>query len=125
MTEVRFTFNTIEELADFLRRVTRGPSMVPMPAPVSSEEMAAEQGTENPAPGDRAPLYIETQEDAAPSVTVQDLQTLGRKLAATGHGAQVQEILRKHNAKLLSRIPADERADAYAEMQEVLQHAAD
>ena len=125
MTEVRFTFNTIEELADFLRRVTRGPSMAPMPAPVSSEEPDAEQGTENPAPVDRALVRIETQEDAAPSVTVQDLQTLGRKLAATGHGAQVQEILRKHNAKLLSRIPEDERADAYAEMQEVLQHAAD
>lgn len=73
------------------------------------EEIAAVEPAENePA-----------QEPEQPTVSLQELQTLGRKLAAAGKGTAIQDILKRHNVKLMSKIPEAERAAVYAEMQEV------
>ena len=52
-----------------------------------------------------------------PEVTVADLQAVGRKLAVAGKGAVVQRVLAQYGVKLISRIPADKRAEALAAMQ--------
>ena len=85
---------------------------VTKPKQPTVEEIAeVEQAQDEPAQ--------EEPEETAPEVTLQDLQTLGRKLAAAGKGASIQAILKKHGVKLMSKIPESERAAAYAEMQEV------
>lgn len=82
-------------------------------APVESAEPAELSETapweETPAPSD----------EDAPIVSLQELQTLGRKLAAAGKGAAIQAILKKRGVTLLSKIPEAERAAAFAEMQGV------
>lgn len=81
--------------------------------PVESAEPAELSETapweETPAPSD----------EAAPIVSLQELQTLGRKLAAAGKGTAIQAILKKRGVTLLSKIPEAERAAALAEMQGV------
>lgn len=75
----------------------------------TTEEIAAVEPAENePA-----------QEPEQPTVSLQELQTLGRKLAAAGKGTAIQAILKRHNVKLMSKIPEAERDAVYAEMQEV------
>lgn len=54
---------------------------------------------------------------AEPEVTVADLQTVGRMLAVAGKGAVVQRVLAQYGVKLISRIPADKRAEALAALQ--------
>lgn len=76
--------------------------------PTTEEIAAVEPAQDEPA-----------QEPEQPTVTVQELQTLGRKLAAAGKGAEVQAVLKKHGVKLISKIPEAERAAAYAELWEV------
>lgn len=82
-------------------------------APVESTEPAELSETapweETPAPSD----------EDAPIVSLQELQTLGRKLAAAGKGAAIQAILKKRGVTLLSKIPEAERAVVLAEMQGV------
>lgn len=73
------------------------------------------------APAENEPAREPEEPDQAPTVTLQDLQTLGRKLAAAGKGPEIQRILKARGVTLLSRIPEDKRAEVYAEMQEVNQ----
>lgn len=51
-----------------------------------------------------------------PAVSVADLQAVGRSLAVAGKGAVVQQVLAKYGVKLISRIPADKRAEALTAM---------
>ena len=63
------------------------------------------------------PPQEETPFPAEPAVSVADLQAAGRKLAVAGKGAVVQRVLAQYGVKLISRIPADKRAEALAAMQ--------
>lgn len=89
---------------------------------------ASPQPAQTPAPAQMAALDLQTGEfefppqdeppfPAEPEVTVADLQAVGRKLAVAGKGAVVQRVLAQYGVKLISRIPADKRAEALAAMQ--------
>lgn len=52
-----------------------------------------------------------------PEITVAALQQLGRKIAAAGHGKDVQDLVRKYGATFISRVPEDNRSALYAELQ--------
>lgn len=54
---------------------------------------------------------------APPEITVAALQQLGRKIAAAGHGKDVQDLVRKYGATFISRVPEDNRSALYAELQ--------
>ena len=85
------------------------------PAPVQkAPQLAAldmQTGEIDFPPQDEPPFPTE------PEVTVADLQAVGRKLAVAGKGAVVQQVLAKYGVKLISRIPANKRAEALATMQ--------
>lgn len=125
MIEVKFTCASAQEFKQLLALLASGNEEAasayeeppkPEPKQPTVEEIAeVEQAQDEPA--QEAPW--EEPAETAPEVTLQDLQTLGRKLAAAGKGAAVQQILKAHGAKLLSRIPEADRAAVYAEMQEV------
>ena len=89
---------------------------------------ASPQPAQTPAPAQMAALDLQTGEfefppqdeppfPAEPEVSVADLQAVGRKLAVAGKGAVVQRVLAQYGVKLISRIPADKRAEALAAMQ--------
>lgn len=85
----------------------------PTPPP-KAPQMAAldvQTGSIDFPPQDEPPFPTE------PEVTVADLQTVGRKLAVAGKGAVVQQVLAQYGVKLISRIPADKRAEALAALQ--------
>lgn len=123
MIEVKFTCANAHELKDLLNLLTSGNEEA-----ASAYEAAtapAETTRKNtPTVEEIAAVALNEGEpvqeaEEAPTVSLQDLQTLGRKLAAAGKGIAVQTILQAHGAKLLSKIPEAERAAVYAEMQEV------
>ena len=82
------------------------------PEQPTTEEIAAV------APAEQEPEQ-EPQEEPAPAVSPQDLQSIGRKLAAAGKGTEVQAVLKAHGVKLLSKIPEDERGTVYTELQQI------
>ena len=89
---------------------------------------AESQPAQTPDPAQMVALNLETGEfefppqdeppfPTEPEVTVADLQAVGRKLAVAGKGAVVQRVLAQYGVKLISRIPADKRAEALAALQ--------
>ena len=90
--------------------------------------VAEPQPAQTPDPAQMLALNLETGEfefppqdeppfPTEPEVTVADLQAVGRKLAVAGKGAVVQRVLAQYGVKLISRIPADKRAEALAALQ--------
>lgn len=82
-------------------------------APVpSAVEMSieAEKPTEKPAAAPK-------EETAAKPVTLEDLQTTGRKLALAGKQDKLGEILGKYSVRKLSDIPSKHWAEALNEME--------
>ena len=93
----------------------------PVQAPVPSDE-------ELPVPGPKAPQQAavpdpnrvvgETPQQAAPKpVTLDALQTAGRKLAMAGHQDKLAAINAKYGAARLSEIPEASRAAALADLE--------
>ncbi len=124
MIEVKFTCQSIEDLNKLLHQLTKDPE----PTQYAVQDAPR---THNSCPGDELPRIPGANPKPAentagsceeatepPTVTVQDLQSMGRKLAANGKGKAVQAILQRHSATLISRIPEAERAAAYKEMEE-------
>ena len=123
MIEVKFTCANAHELKNLLHLLTSGNGeaasayeAATAPAETTRKNTPAVEEIAAVAPNDGEPVQ---EAEEAPTVSLQDLQTLGRKLAAAGKGIAVQAILKAHGAKLLSKIPEAERAAVYAEMQEV------
>lgn len=114
MIEVKFTCANVREFKDLLNMLSKDNEE----AASVYEETHEEAKAVPPAAEPEAIVTIEKQ-DATPTVSLQDLQTLGRQLAAAGKGTAVQTILKAHGYKLLSKIPEAERAAVYAEMQGV------
>ena len=119
MIEVKFTCANAHELKNLLNLLTSGNEEA-----ASAYEAATAPAETTQIIGGIAAVALNEGEpvqeaEEAPTVSLQDLQTLGRKLAAAGKGTAVQTILKAHGAKLLSKIPEAERAAVYAEMQEV------
>lgn len=123
MIEVKFTCANVREFKDLLNMLSKDNEEAASVYEETHEEAKAVPPAAEPeaivtmeAP--KALVTIEKQY-ATPTVSLQDLQTLGRQLAAAGKGPAIQTILKAHGYKLLSKIPEAERAAVYAEMQGV------
>lgn len=131
MIKVEFTCANAQELKTLLDLLTTGNEAAASAYEAAPEAQEGSNTTPRRKPKQKATqptveeiaavAPAENEPDPAPTVTLQDLQTLGRKLAAAGKGPEIQRILKAHGVTLLSRIPEDKRAEVYAEMQEVNQ----
>lgn len=138
MIEVKFTCDNAQELKRLLALLAEGneeaasayeeapkaPKKGNTQPKAKTPQKAAQAPVENAEPAELSETapWEETlapDDEAAPIVSLQELQTLGRKLAAAGKGAAIQAILKKRGVTLLSKIPEAERAAALAEMQGV------
>ena len=54
---------------------------------------------------------------AAKAVTIDEVQTLGRKMALAGKMDRVAAVLKKYGAERLTAIPAERLASAYADLE--------
>lgn len=54
---------------------------------------------------------------AAKAVTIDEVQTLGRKMALAGKMDRVAAVLKKYGAERLTAIPAEQLANAYADLE--------
>ena len=63
------------------------------------------------------PAAAPKEETAAKPVTLEDLQTTGRKLALAGKQDKLGEILGKYSVRKLSDIPSEHWAEALNEME--------
>ena len=54
---------------------------------------------------------------AAKAVTIDEVQTLGRKMALAGKMDRVAAVLKKYGAEKLTAIPAEQLANAYADLE--------
>lgn len=73
-----------------------------------------------PSPNRRphsSPAAAPKEETAAKPVTLEDLQTTGRKLALAGKQDKLGEILGKYSVRKLSDIPSEHWAEALNEME--------
>lgn len=131
MIKVEFTCANAQELKTLLDLLTTGNEAAASAYEAAPEAQEGSNTTPRRKPKQKAAqptveeiaavTPAENEPDQAPTVTLQDLQTLGRKLAAAGKGPEIQRILKARGVTLLSRIPEDKRAEVYAEMQEVNQ----
>lgn len=82
-------------------------------APVPS---AVEMSIEAKKPAEK-PAAAPKEETTAKPVTLEDLQTTGRKLALAGKQDKLGEILGKYSVRKLSDIPSEHWAEALNEME--------
>lgn len=54
---------------------------------------------------------------AAKAVTIDEVQTMGRKMALAGKMDRVAAVLKKYGAERLTAIPAEQLASAYADLE--------
>lgn len=66
--------------------------------------------------GDWTPGGGKQPEDAK-AVTIDEVQTLGRKMALAGKMDRVAAVLKKYGAERLTAIPAEQLANAYADLE--------
>lgn len=66
--------------------------------------------------GDWTPGGGKQPEDAK-AVTIDEVQTLGRKMALAGKMDRVAAVLKKYGAERLTAIPAEQLASAYADLE--------
>lgn len=57
------------------------------------------------------------QPEDAKAVTIDEVQTLGRKMALAGKMDRVAAVLKKYGAERLTAIPAEQLASAYADLE--------
>lgn len=70
----------------------------------------------NRGTGDWTPGGGKQPEDAK-AVTIDEVQTLGRKMALAGKMDRVAAVLKKYGAERLTAIPAEQLANAYADLE--------
>lgn len=95
------------EAEELLRKqAAKAAQQTPIEAPVpSAGEMPieAEKPAEKPA--------------AAKAVTIDEVQTLGRKMALAGKMDRVAAVLEKYGAPKITALPAEQLANAYADLE--------
>lgn len=127
MIEVKFTCANAQEFKSLINLLAAGNEEAASSYEDDKKSAKAPEKVWHPEPQElpvEEPVAEETpaeepETEEAPTVTLQDLQTLGRKLAAAGKGAEIQAILKKHKVRLMSRIPEQDIPKVYAELQEV------
>lgn len=87
-----------------------------------AKQKAAKQTTvEAPVPSiGEMPIEAEKPAEkpaAAKAVTIDEVQTLGRKMALAGKMDRVAAVLKKYGAERLTAIPAEQLANAYADLE--------
>lgn len=95
------------EANELLRKqAAKAKQQTPVEAPVPS---AGEMPIEAQKPAEKPA--------AAKAVTIDEVQTLGRKMALAGKMDRVAAVLKKYGAERLTAIPAEQLASAYADLE--------
>lgn len=93
----------------------------PVQAPVPSAEelpIPAAEAPQQAAVPDQNRVVGEPPQQAAPkTVTLSELQALGRKVALAGHQDVLAKVLAKYGASNLSSVPEESRAAALADLE--------
>ena len=93
----------------------------PVQAPVPSTEelpIPAAEAPQQAAVPDQNRVVGEPPQQAAPkTVTLSELQALGRKVALAGHQEVLAKVLAKYGASNLSSVPEESRAAALADLE--------
>ena len=124
---ISISASTPAEYQDALNALNAGIKAPAAPAKLSPAPQAAPVQAHVPTDGEipfskpQAPQQpaVATQDAAsAKPVTLEDLQTTGRKLALAGKQDKLGEILGKYSVRKLSDIPSEHWAEALNEMEE-------
>ena len=79
---------------------------------------ATQQTTvEAPVPSAEEPPFEAEKPAAAKAVTIDEVQTLGRKMALAGKMDRVAAVLEKYGAPKITALPAEQLANAYEDLE--------
>lgn len=79
---------------------------------------ATQQTTvEAPVPSAEEPPFEAEKPAAVKTVTIDEVQTLGRKMALAGKMDRVAAVLKKYGAERLTAIPAEQLTNAYEDLE--------
>ena len=123
---ISISASTPAEYQDALNALNAGIKAPAAPAKSSPAPQAAPVQAHVPTDGEipfdmpqapQQPAVTAQEEAVAKPVTLEDLQTTGRKLALAGKQDKLGEILGKYNVRKLSDIPSEHWAEALNEME--------
>lgn len=123
---ISISASTPAEYQDALNALNAGIQAPAAPAKRSPAPQAAPAQAHVPTDGEipfampqtpQQPAAAPKEETAAKPVTLEDLQTTGRKLALAGKQDKLGEILGKYSVRKLSDIPSKHWAEALNEME--------
>lgn len=124
---ISISASTPAEYRDALNALNAGIQAPAVPAKSSPAPQAAPVQAHVPADGEipftkpqapQPPATAPKEETAAKPVTLEELQTTGRKLALAGKQDKLGEILGKYSVRKLSDIPSEHWPEALNEMEE-------
>lgn len=124
---ISISASTPAEYRDALNALNAGIQAPAVPAKPSPAPQAAPVLAHVPTDGEipfaepqtpQQPAAAPKEETAAKPVTLEDLQTTGRKLALAGKQDKLGEILGKYSVRKLSDIPSEHWPEALNEMEE-------
>lgn len=124
---ISISASTPAEYQDALNALNAGIQAPAVPAKPSPAPQAAPVQAHVPTDGEipfskpqapQQPAMAAQEETAAKPVTLEDLQTTGRKLALAGKQDKLGEILGTYSVRKLSDIPSEHWAEALNEMEE-------
>lgn len=123
---INISASTPAEYRDALNALNAGIQAPAVPAKPSPAPQAAPVQAHVPTDGEipfampqtpQQPAVAAQEAASAKPVTLEDLQTTGRKLALAGKQDKLGEILGKHSVRKLSDIPSEHWAEALNEME--------
>lgn len=123
---ISISASTPAEYQDALNALNAGIQAPAAPAKRSPAPQAAPAQAHVPTDGEipfampqtpQQPAVAAQEAASAKPVTLEDLQTTGRKLALAGKQDKLGEILGKYSVRKLSDIPSEHWADALNEME--------
>ena len=124
---INISASTLAEYRDALNALNAGIQAPAVPAKPSPAPQAAPVQAHVPTDGEipfskpqapQQPAVAPKEETAAKPVTLEELQTTGRKLALAGKQDKLGEILGKYIVRKLSDIPSEHWPEALNEMEE-------
>lgn len=119
---ISISASTPTEYHDALNALNAGIKAPAVPAKPSPAPQAAPVPTDGEIPfakpqAPQQPAVAAQEAVAAKPVTLEDLQTTGRKLALAGKQDKLGELLGKYSVRKLSDIPSEHWAEALKEME--------
>ena len=120
---ISISASTPAEYRDALNAGIQAPAVPAKPSPApQAAPVQAHVPTDGEIPftkprAPQQPAAAPKEETAAKPVTLEDLQTTGRKLALAGKQDKLGEILGKYSVRKLSDIPSKHWAEALNEME--------